>query len=71
MGGDSLNDVGTLIWNLIDGRTGVDGIVKEVCRHYDVALDEAGPDVRDFLNALEAAGLVRKSTLLAEADAAG
>jgi hypothetical protein len=57
----TLNEVGTMIWELLDGRTPVSQIVEAISREYDVAANEAAADVLDFLHSLEAAGLVRPS----------
>jgi hypothetical protein len=54
-----LNEVGTLIWNAVDGRRGLDSIVDEVCRAFDVTPAEAASDVQDFLHSLTQAGLLR------------
>jgi hypothetical protein len=56
-----LNEVGTLIWGLVDGRADVQQIVETVCRAYDVAPEEAGRDVGDFLASLQAAGVIGHS----------
>ncbi len=53
------NDMGTTIWESLDGEKSVDQIVETVCREYDVPAEEATQDVMDFLSALETAGLVR------------
>ena len=54
----TLNDMGATIWRMIDGRTTVAEIVAAVCAAYDVAANEAAKDVADFLDSLEAAGLI-------------
>jgi len=54
----TLNDVGSLIWSMIDGRTTVDQIADALCRSYEVTLEEAAKDLGAFLGDLEAAGLV-------------
>jgi len=55
----TLNEVGTLIWERIDGRTQVGQIAEAICRAYQIALEEAGKDVVEFLDCLETAGLIR------------
>ena len=57
----TLNEVGTLIWELINGRTSVSEIVEAVCSQYDIAPKEAAKDVLDFLGSLEAASLIHPS----------
>ncbi|MEI9478571.1 MAG: PqqD family protein [Deltaproteobacteria bacterium] len=54
----TLNELGTMIWNLIDGRTNVSQIVESISKTYDVTEDEAAKDTFDFLTSLEAAELI-------------
>jgi hypothetical protein len=55
----TLNEIGTLIWQLIDCKKSVSQIVEAVCKVYDVKYEEAKNDTLDFLHSLEAAGLIR------------
>jgi hypothetical protein len=55
----TLNEIGTLIWRLIDCKKSVSQIVEAVCKVYDVKYEEAKNDTLDFLHSLEAAGLIR------------
>jgi len=57
----TLNDVGSFIWDLIDGSRSAQAIAEEVSAVYDVALEQASADVDELLDALEAKGLVRVS----------
>ena len=54
----TLNELGTMIWKLIDGKTRVGQIVEAICEAYDVAPEKATEDVGDFLSSLGAAGLI-------------
>ncbi len=54
----TLNEVGTLVWELIDGQTSVSQIVVAICNECDVAQEEAEKDVIELLGSLEAAGLI-------------
>jgi hypothetical protein len=56
----TLNEVSTVIWELIDGKTRVGGIIETVCDTYDVSPDDAANDTIHFLDVLEQAGLVRR-----------
>jgi len=47
-----LNDVGTLIWELVDGTHTIDDIVREVLNEYDVTPEQAHADVMEFLENL-------------------
>jgi hypothetical protein len=55
----TLNEVGTLIWQLIDGQTAVSQIIEAITREYQVAADQAAQETFDFLTSLEAAGLIQ------------
>ena len=54
----NLNDVGSVIWELVDGETPVSLMVEAVCREFDVTPEQAEADTLDFLKRMEAAGLV-------------
>jgi len=54
----TLNELATLIWQLLDSRTNVDQIVEAVCREYDISPEEARRDTLDFLQSLEADDLI-------------
>jgi Coenzyme PQQ synthesis protein D (PqqD) len=55
----TLNDVGSFIWNKIDGRTSVADLAEAVCAEFDVTLEQAADDVDEFLEALMSRGLAR------------
>lgn len=55
----TLNDVGSFVWDLIDGQRSAQAIAEAVCADYDVALEQAAPDVDELLTALTSKGLVR------------
>jgi hypothetical protein len=54
----NLNDVGTFIWKLIDGRTTVSQIVQAVHSEFEVTAEAAETDTLEFVGALESAGMV-------------
>jgi coenzyme PQQ synthesis protein D (PqqD) len=54
----TLNEVGTSIWELIDGTRSVEQIVEEIGNKYEVSSDEAAKDVSEFLTALQVEGLI-------------
>jgi hypothetical protein len=54
----TLNEVGTLIWQLIDGQRSIGQIVETVRETYAVEPEEATKDTFDFLGSLENAGLI-------------
>ena len=55
----TLNEVGSFVWNLIDGRRTAQAIAEAVSAEYDVELDRAALDVDELLAALEAKGMAR------------
>jgi hypothetical protein len=57
----TLNELGTLIWQLIDGKNTVTHIVNAICGVYDIPPEEAEKDAFEFLKSLETGGLIRKS----------
>jgi Coenzyme PQQ synthesis protein D (PqqD) len=54
----TLNEVGTFIWEQVDGHTSVPQVVERLCETYDVAPETALPDVAAFLHTLQAAGFI-------------
>jgi hypothetical protein len=56
----TLNELGTMIWEFIDGQKTVNQIVEEICIAYDVSPEEARKDSLEFLESLEEAGLIRQ-----------
>ena len=57
----TLNEVGAMLWRLIDGKTTARQLIEAVCDEYHVGDGEAEKDVVDFLGSLEDAGLIRPS----------
>jgi hypothetical protein len=57
----TLNELGAMIWELINGQTTGRELAEAVRNEYDVEAAEAEKDVVDFLRSLENAGLVRPS----------
>ena len=57
----TLNEVGSFVWQLIDGRSTAQAIAEAVGAEYDVTLDQAARDVDELLSTLEGKGLVRPS----------
>ena len=54
----TLNEVGTFIWQCIDGKTAVGEIVDAVCREFEVSRTAAEEDVNTYLADLLEAGLI-------------
>jgi hypothetical protein len=57
----TLNDVGSFIWQLIDGDRTAQALAAAVCAEYDVGPEQAARDVAELLDTLESRGLVRPS----------
>ena len=57
-----LNELGTQIWELIDGNSTITRIIEEICEAYDVGPEEAERDTMEFLSSLEASGLIRSTS---------
>jgi hypothetical protein len=55
----TLNDVGSFIWQRIDGRTPTAAIAHAVCEEFEVTVDQAIDDVEEFVDTLMSRGLVR------------
>jgi hypothetical protein len=56
----TLNEMGTLIWDLLqDGKQKRD-IPQVICETYEISPDQAEADVRQFFQSLTQAGLIQK-----------
>ena len=54
-----LNDIGTAVWEAVDGRTPLSAIVDDiVCRDYEVDRDSALRDVQEFVAGLMSHGVL-------------
>jgi hypothetical protein len=54
----TMNELGTMIWGLVDGQTSVGQIIKAICTAYDVPPEKASEDAVAFLYSLKEAGLI-------------
>jgi len=57
----NLNEVGATIWKLLDGKTTVSQLVEAIQEEYEVSKEEAEKDAFEFLESIQAAGLIRQS----------
>src|SRR5208283_4354510 len=57
----NLSDVGSFIWDHIDGQATVLQIVQGVCAEFDVAPETAETDALQFIADLQRAGLIEPS----------
>jgi hypothetical protein len=56
----TLNELGTVIWRLLDGRIRGAEIVEAVCGEYDADPEAVRQDAAAFLCEMEEAGLIKK-----------
>jgi Coenzyme PQQ synthesis protein D (PqqD) len=56
-----LNELGTRIWDAVDGRTPARAIVDAICREYDMDRDTVQRDVVEFIEALVKHGVLLTS----------
>ncbi len=56
-----LDEVGSAIWDLLDGQHSTGQIAEALCKIYEVEREEATSDVCRFLDAMRDANLVRIS----------
>ena len=56
----TLNEVGTAIWGLIDGRKDVQKIIEKICSEYEISAEEAEQDIFEFIEQLKEIGVVRE-----------
>jgi GAF domain-containing protein len=54
----SLNEVGSLIWQMADGRTTLSVMVSRICEEFDVERRDAWRDAEQFAAELVARGLL-------------
>ena len=55
----TLNEVGTAVWQLINGQRTIAEIVAAIATDFEVTREQAERDVLEFIGALQAEGLVR------------
>lgn len=54
----NLNEVGSRVWELIDGEVNLGDIRNTIIKEYQVTPEEAEVDIMDFLTELEKVGAV-------------
>jgi hypothetical protein len=53
-----LNETGTRIWELMDGRNSVSEIIEHICLEYEIEREEAEKEVMSFIKELKRKGLI-------------
>ncbi len=56
-----LNCVGARIWELLDGKSGVDSFASRLCAEFEVDRETALRDIASFLNVLAEKGLIERT----------
>ncbi|MCK9464126.1 MAG: PqqD family protein [Proteobacteria bacterium] len=56
-----LNEVGTLIWTLMDGQHTAAQMIEEIVARFEVSEEEAARDLEAFLAELEGFGAVQET----------
>jgi hypothetical protein len=63
----SFNGTGTLIWKLLETPQTISGLVEAVTQEYDVTLEQATLDVKQFVDEMLVAGLAEVPQVVAMA----
>ena len=53
-----LNEIGSLVWDRIDGKSTLAEILDAVVQEYDISREQAESDLRQFIAALNEHGMV-------------
>jgi hypothetical protein len=54
-----LNKTAAIIWEMCDGKRGIDEIVASLCERFDVSAEEARADTRETIENLTKAGIIK------------
>lgn len=54
-----LNKTAAFIWEMCDGKSGVDEIASKICERFEVAYEEAHADVDDLITTLTKANFLK------------
>jgi hypothetical protein len=55
----TLNELGTFIWDRIEGTINFNQLVESVCKEYEVDSHVAEKDIIEFLSSLESSGIIK------------
>lgn len=61
-----LNKTAAFIWEMCDGKCGVDEITERLCERFDVSLEEARADVSEIIEKLTQLGIMNEIEEIAE-----
>ena len=54
----TLNETGVFLWQRLEQDTTIDKLVDAVCAEYDIDRDIAIQDIKEFVQSLEANGII-------------
>ena len=54
-----LNKTAAFIWEMCDGKCGIDEITSKICEHFDVSFEEAHADVNNIVKVLTKASILK------------
>jgi len=54
-----LNKTAAFIWEMCDGKCGIDEITSKMCEHFDISFEEAHADVNNIVKVLTNASILR------------
>ncbi len=54
----ALNEVGSFIWDMIDGTNSKESILAALCGEFEVSPEEAAVDIEEFTTVLAEKGLI-------------
>jgi hypothetical protein len=54
-----LNKTAAIIWEICDGNCGIDEIATKLCERFDVSYEQARADVRETIEILTQAGIMK------------
>jgi hypothetical protein len=57
----TLNQPGTVIWDLLGAGTSVREILDAICREFEISEEVAAKDIKEFLDSLQTAGFIHSS----------
>ena len=56
----NLNEMGQVIWNLLENETTIDEILKNILAEYDVSEEQARKDIEGFIAKLRENGCIEE-----------
>ena len=60
----TLNKTAACIWEMCDGKRGIDEITTHLCERFDISFEEAHVDVREIIERLLQIGILSQVTVI-------